>query len=502
MVDSIIYNYLSSPVVVDAVLGTLFHKDVQNVSQSLLKRLLSIYAESMNSEEASRSQMLKVMYSILALVNEKKTTSTEILVNVINQTPTLQALLHRIDEIKKNNLVTAIESRIDSCYEVIRIYQLMKAVQNIRSTLESFEHSTISTSQVLEDMMRSIYSESNKVVMDLESETCNNSTLSIDSIIPELCKLQESIQKEYILPSTLLFETYGIGSSKRLTLFASPTNHGKTTMLSALAGKNILKLITSKPQLELLKEIHNADTMTILYVTLEEADTSISSRLLCSLLDISKEDLKIIDPWSMGNKVRALSSQPCSNNVKLSIHYMPPGSTAVDIEIIIDKLNRQSTPVAALYVDYLDKLNSCTLKSDVYRLTLMSVASELRSLALKYSIPVITATQLNRESLRNVRSLDLDVVSEAYAKTWEADIVALFRQTQAEDDKNNMFLEFCIPKSRFSKRLTEPVYIPVNFSNNTIDEEYTKNIQQYMKSQLQNGYSTALDILSSGTFAL
>lgn len=74
-----------------------------------------------------------------------------------------------------------------------------------------------------------------------------------------------------------------------------------------------------------------------------------------------------------------------------------------------------------------------------YRLELKDVFEELTSLAKRENIPVLTATQGNRESLSK-ETVTLKELAESFAKAWPASFVATLCQTQAERKMGQMRL--------------------------------------------------------------
>jgi replicative DNA helicase len=72
-----------------------------------------------------------------------------------------------------------------------------------------------------------------------------------------------------------------------------------------------------------------------------------------------------------------------------------------------------------------------------YRLELKDVFEELTSLAKRENVPVLTATQGNRESLSK-ETVTLKELAESFAKAWPASFVATLCQTQAERKMGQM----------------------------------------------------------------
>jgi replicative DNA helicase len=90
--------------------------------------------------------------------------------------------------------------------------------------------------------------------------------------------------------------------------------------------------------------------------------------------------------------------------------------------------------IAGLYIDYLDLLKADT-KYDLYRIELGHITLSLKTLAVEYNIPVITASQLTRNVYRvdDSHKLSLDMMSESIKKVEHADFVMLLAKDPVDD---------------------------------------------------------------------
>ena len=89
-----------------------------------------------------------------------------------------------------------------------------------------------------------------------------------------------------------------------------------------------------------------------------------------------------------------------------------------------------------MIVDYGDLIRAGRSFKE-YRLELKDVFEELTSLAKRENVPVLTATQGNRESLSK-ETVTLKELAESFAKAWPASFVATLCQTQAERKMGQM----------------------------------------------------------------
>ncbi|MDD3172080.1 MAG: DnaB-like helicase C-terminal domain-containing protein [Herbinix sp.] len=97
----------------------------------------------------------------------------------------------------------------------------------------------------------------------------------------------------------------------------------------------------------------------------------------------------------------------------LRIRYYPNMSISTDdIYNIIDDLSDSGYEVIGLILDYIKRIRPSRRSKDEKE-ELKNVTNELKSIAVHYNIPVITAHQLNRESARIVDTAELHNKSDA-----------------------------------------------------------------------------------------
>jgi replicative DNA helicase len=119
-------------------------------------------------------------------------------------------------------------------------------------------------------------------------------------------------------------------------------------------------------------------------------------------------------------------------NSTVVMKYFPAMSiSTIDLMGVIDDVISEygKVSIRGLYVDYLDLLRTET-KYDLYRLELGHITLSLKTLAVEYNIPVITASQLGRGSYRvsDSKDLNLDQVTESIKKVEHADFIMLLSQ--------------------------------------------------------------------------
>ena len=158
-----------------------------------------------------------------------------------------------------------------------------------------------------------------------------------------------------------------------------------------------------------------------------------------------KTSIDMLKDITMGVDIKSLvQKRLAKKNSTIVIKYYPARSISpVDIMMVMDDVLSKygNNAIKALYVDYLDKLKM-DMKYDLYRIMLADIATSLKSIAVEYNVPVITATQLSRGvyKVKNAHDLSLDMMSESIDKVNNADCVILMAKDKFNDDIVHMMI--------------------------------------------------------------
>lgn len=196
-----------------------------------------------------------------------------------------------------------------------------------------------------------------------------------------------------------------------LTVLASRTHGGKTATMLNMAHR----------------QVHNG--YNVLFVTLEDTKLSCDYRELALRSDIPLEILqsvKIADKKRPVNEFRERHKKASDKRGKYYIVDMGEKEFRVsDLRRLVAGFGEGK--LDAVYIDYIGKiappkeLNSSSMYEKA-----KSIAAELRRVALEYKLPIITAAQTTRESIRKTtQDLDLDCISESYAIAHSADLIII-----------------------------------------------------------------------------
>ena len=173
----------------------------------------------------------------------------------------------------------------------------------------------------------------------------------------------------------------------------------------------------------------------VLYFTMEMSEQQIGERIDHNLLGVTKSELL---GMSLETYNRRLAKVREKTKGKLIIKEFASGSAnANHFRYIINELRIKKNFIPdVIYIDYLNICSSSRMKMggsiNTYVLV-KSIAEELRGLAQEFNVPVITATQTNREGM-NSSDVDLTNTSESVGIPQTADYMLAMITSEELDE--------------------------------------------------------------------
>ena len=162
----------------------------------------------------------------------------------------------------------------------------------------------------------------------------------------------------------------------------------------------------------------------VLYVTLEMAEERIAERIDANLLDTNVQDIVEIPRPMFETKVTNLQKK---TQGKIFIKEYPTASAhAGHFDALIRELQlKQDFNPDIIFIDYLNICNSSRYRagSNVNSYTVVkAIAEELRGLAVKYKVPIVSATQTTRSGFSS-SDVSLTDTSESFGLPATADFM-------------------------------------------------------------------------------
>ncbi len=335
-----------------------------------------------------------------------------------------------------------------------------------------------------EGTIKTLYSnmmESNRVVSIEAAATLDLVNDSYDNVKEMIIKKYERTNRTPTGFELLDNEVMNGGfEPSRLYIFGGGSGSGKSTMIN-----NTIIRSATMPALDPKKK-----KRAYLYVTLENTIEESLMRTYQPMFDRSTVDMLTDIKEGLDIKKRIVDAL-ARNNASIIMKYFPAMSISpLDLIGVIDEAMEEygQDGIAGLYIDYLDLLKPDNTKYDMYRLDLGYITLSLKTLAVQYNIPVITASQLGRQAYKitDSRELGVDLISESIKKVENADFVALLATNKFNkklvhgkigknrSGKGNVSLDFNVNFEKFK-------FVSVTYSSTDEDEVIIKKGDQTCK---------------------
>tara|TARA_B100000963_G_scaffold283560_1_gene252275 strand:- start:2119 stop:3477 length:1359 start_codon:yes stop_codon:yes gene_type:complete len=203
--------------------------------------------------------------------------------------------------------------------------------------------------------------------------------------------------------------TQGGFGEQELGVVIAPTGAGKSMVLVHV-GATALK-----------------EGKTVVYYTLELAETVVGQRFDSCITDIKLNDL-LRNKHNVSNKLEEIKGH-------LIIKEYPSKSASTQtIRSHVERLKKRGIKPDMIIVDYADLLKPVKSQGEK-RHELESIYEELRGIAQQEKCTVVTASQTNRGGL-NAEVITMESISEAFSKCFVADFIFSLSRTPQDKQSN------------------------------------------------------------------
>jgi replicative DNA helicase len=222
---------------------------------------------------------------------------------------------------------------------------------------------------------------------------------------------------------------------------------GRKSLIVAMAGTNVGKSI-------FMCHLAAANLMAgqnVLYFTLEMSEEMVRERIDANLLDISIDELRSLSKEQYSRLMERVRTRSTG---KLIIKEYPSGSAHVGhFRHFINELKlKRKFKADVIYVDYLNICSSIRHRNlsnvNSYNLV-MSIAVELRGLAMELDVPIFSATQTNRGGMNN-SDVELTDTSDSIGITFTVDMMFALIRSEELDQFNQVMVKQL--KNRFGDK--------------------------------------------------
>ena len=311
-----------------------------------------------------------------------------------------------------------------------------------------------STEQFCKD--KAVYNAILKGISIIDGRDKNQTPDAIPSILSDALAVSfdNHIGHDYLDDSDSRFDFYHRVEEKisfDLEMFNKITKGGlsKKTLNIALAGTGVGKsLFMCHVAASSLTQGNN-----VLYITMEMAEERIAERIDANLMNITMDELKVIDKDIFDNRVKKIQSK---TQGKLIVKEYPTASAhAGHFRALLDelKLKKEFVP-DIIFIDYLNICSSARVKggANVNSYTLVkSIAEELRGLAVEHNVPIVSATQTTRSGFAN-SDPGLEDTSESFGLPATADFMFALVSNEELQELNQIIVK------QLKNRYNDPSY--------------------------------------------
>ena len=218
--------------------------------------------------------------------------------------------------------------------------------------------------------------------------------------------------------------TKGGLSKKTLNIILASTGVGKTMFMTHCAAH------------------HLTLGKNVLYLTMEMSEERIAERIDANLMDVTIDDLKELPKDAYEKKMVRIKG---GTKGKLIVKEYPTAAAgSAHFRHLLQELRiKKSFKPDVIYVDYLNICSSARMKmggavnSYMY---IKAIAEELRGLAVEFDVPIISATQSNRDAY-NSSDVGLDNTSESFALPATADFMFALISTEDLEGLNQILVK-------------------------------------------------------------
>ena len=180
----------------------------------------------------------------------------------------------------------------------------------------------------------------------------------------------------------------------------------------------------------------------VLYITLEMAEERIAERIDANLLNVRLDDLVSLPKSMYDKKMEDLRSKFSG---RLIIKEYPTAAASTNhFRALLNELNlKRNFKPNIIFVDYINICSSARIRPGQYVNSysyVKSIAEELRGLAVEFDVPIMSATQTNRQGFQNT-DVGLEDTSESFGLPATADFMFAIISNDKLEEVNQILVK-------------------------------------------------------------
>lgn len=180
----------------------------------------------------------------------------------------------------------------------------------------------------------------------------------------------------------------------------------------------------------------------VLYITLEMAEEKIAERIDANLMDVTIDELHNMSKSNFDLKINKLKEKTIGRLIIKE--YPTAAASSANFRALINELKIKKNFIPdIIYIDYLNICASARIKpgSNINSYGYVkAIAEEIRGLAIEFDVPVVTATQTNRNGANN-SDVELTDTSESFGVPMSADIMFALVTSEELESLNQIMVK-------------------------------------------------------------
>ena len=223
--------------------------------------------------------------------------------------------------------------------------------------------------------------------------------------------------------------------NKTLNVIMAGTGVGKSLFMCHCAANNLMM------------------GKNVLYISMEMSEEKIAERIDANLMNLPIQELSNLPKDMYDKKVKSIRDKTTG---KLIVKEYPTASAHTGhFRHLLQELNLKKDFLPdIIYLDYLNICASSRMRanSSVNSYTMVkSIAEELRGLAVEFKLPIMTATQTNRQGFTST-DVGLEDTSESFGLPATADLMVALISTEELEELDQIMVK------QLKNRYNDPTY--------------------------------------------
>ena len=191
----------------------------------------------------------------------------------------------------------------------------------------------------------------------------------------------------------------------------------------------------------------------VLYISMEMSEEKIAERIDANLMNLPIQELSNLPKDMYDKKVKSIRDKTTG---KLIVKEYPTATAHTGhFRHLLQELNLKKDFIPdIIYVDYLNICASARMRAgaSVNSYTMVkSIAEEMRGLAVEFKLPIVTATQTNRQGFTST-DVGLEDTSESFGLPATADLMVALISTEELEELDQIMVK------QLKNRYNDPTY--------------------------------------------